>query len=248
MPIRWVSVDEATWLAHGAFDKPLGQPQLIDPGSLSAASVTFTPKKEVANGAGDELNEFGDLYARADAAELLSHTYDTSFLGPALFLARGRVTAEGPSSYPIRWHEPGDGYFIIINWTDVFDGIPDTINFRGLANRRDTSVQGVDAYYTGTGTATGSRPGWKSCNPGIDLVPSGSGAAEFQAGVQNGYVTVAAFPSLNNPLAGIFAGPIILPVDDLYKEFSTPANPGALCPHAQYGEAYLIAFGAATGH
>ncbi len=243
VPVRWESPDEAIWNAHGSFDQTLGAPQLVDPGQLSGAGVTFTPKKEDANGAGTELLDYGDLTARADQAELIRHSFDVSVLGAALFLASGSVAANGRMFYPIWWHQLGDGYSINITWTDVYNGIPDTIRFRGLANRRDSGVRGVDAYYTGVGTATGSRAGWKSCNPGIDLVPSGSGKAEFQAGLQGEEVSFGAFASIDNPLAGILAWPFTANADFDTVEINQPAIPGALCPHSVVATGDITPFG-----
>jgi hypothetical protein len=231
LPVTWDSSNEPIWKQHGSFDPTLGTLQPVDPGQLSSAVVTFTPKKEDANGAGTELEELGILVAHADKVELVRHSYDVSALGAALFLVSGRTGAKGPKLFPITWHELGDGYLINITWTDTYDGIPDTITFRGLANNRDTSVQGVNAYYTGVGTAFGSRAGWKSCNPGIDLVPEGDGPAEFQAGIQGNEVTIGAFPGIDSPLAGIFAGPFILPADGGTAHQTPVEVGGELCRH-----------------
>jgi hypothetical protein len=241
--IRWESPNEPIWNAHGSFDQALGTPQLVDPGQLSGAAVTFTPKKEVANGVGTELLDYGDLTARADQVELVRHSYDVGVLGAALYLIRGSLAANGPTFYAIWWHQLGDGYLINITWTDVYNGIPDIITFRGLADHRDSGVQGVDAYYTGDGTATGSRPGWKSCNPGIDVVPSGSGEAVFQAGLQGDEVTFGAFPAIDNPLAGILAWPFTANADFETVEINQPAIPGALCPHSIQATGDIFPFG-----
>lgn len=241
--VTWGSVDRTTWAKHGDFDPALGTPQLVDPGQPSGADLRYTPIKEDANGAGTKLKEHPTLAARALQADLISHSYDTSSLGAALYLAAGARVATGPSSFEVGWHELGDGYVIDIVWTDYYNGIADVITFSGIASRRDSGVQGINAYYVGGGAVFGSRPGWTSCNPGVDVVPSGFGQADFQAGIQNGEVVIAAYPQIGMPLSGIFAGPFILPAEGGSTTISVPAQPGALCPHRVYGRIEAQPFG-----
>jgi hypothetical protein len=218
--VTWSSNNEAVWADHGSFSPALEQPTPLDSSiqgvAVLGARIRYTPKREAANGSGTSLVERGSLSVSADQRDLVEHAYDLDIDGAyVLPLISGwiRFTA----TWPIGWHQAGDGYWVEITWTDVFDGIADTVKFRGIIDRKDTSVPGVDAWYTGTGTASGARFGWARCNPSVDLVPAGSGPAEFQAGIETTSigreVVIAAWPALGHALQGTFAGPFRLPAD-----------------------------------
>jgi hypothetical protein len=245
--ITWTSPHPAIWNAHGAFDRPLGQ---ATPSYAVAPAhgqlIGFEPKKEDANGAGTVLREFADLEASASALDLVRHGFDVGAL-PAgvLGLIAGRRTAFRTSYYPIAWHQKGDGWFVKIIWTDFFNGIPDTITFRGIIDKQKP-VPGQPNYFVGTGQAFGSRDGWKSCNPGIDVAPSGTGTAEFQGGIEGDELVIAAWPAINHPLSGIFAGPFRLPVEGGAAQQpaqSVNVQPDPLCPHSQAWTVELTRFG-----
>src|SRR3990172_9934646 len=99
----------------------------------------------------------GNLFAKAGQLDLVSHAYDlTVIAGSGLQrLISGDFLTDPPYTYPIEWHQKGDGYLVKIYWTEFYDGVPDTIRFRGVIDTRDTSVAGVDAWLTGCGTASG---------------------------------------------------------------------------------------------
>jgi hypothetical protein len=135
----------------------------------------------------------------------------------------------------IGWHEKAEATIKII-WTDTYDGVDDTITFLGdLTTAVPDPVSG-GVMYTGTGTATGSRAGWKACNPGIDLVPSGTGSATF-----NGYLTgtgsimIAAYADVGTALAGISTEPMEVPIIGGFAQADQPTV-GDLCPHRSHGE------------
>ena len=101
--------------------------------------------------------------------------------------------------------EPCAGYQVEIDWTDVYDNVPDTIHFKGQIDTVDLTLptDSHTLYMTGTGTASGARAGWKACNPGIADTPQGNGTATFQAIITDDTITVSAFADIDNPLSGV---------------------------------------------
>ena len=205
-----------------------GGTAFADTGGTGIASRTWTMKPEDSRGQGPLQAERVSIVASAVAAQVLRAVYgewvdDYSLFIDGDILGRARFSAE--------WH--GETTPIQIWWTDTFDGNDDTIYFRGDLTAIDTSIPGSVAY-VGTGLATGTRDGWKACNPGIDDVPEGTVNATFMAGVQDGQLTIAAFPDATTSLAGIFAGPFVVPLDEIDDyEWDLDPSPllGEVCPH-----------------
>jgi hypothetical protein len=245
--VTWNSDESVIWDEHGAFDDPLGRPMTLrSVAPAHGALIHYTPRQEDANGSGTILQEWVNLYATADQLDLVLHAYDLGAIGGhGLQLISGRVRAETRYRYfPIEWHQKGNGYFVKITWTDIYDDIPDTIIFRGFIDQETTAPAGVDKWLTGVGKASGRRPGLTACNPGFDVVPSGSGRAFFEAGIQGNEVTIAAFPAIEHPLGGIFAGPFILPVEGgTLGHVGLIDDPNALCPHSLRWFIEAIRFG-----
>ena len=147
-------------------------------------------------------------------------------------IVQGAWTVESPL-------EPCLSYAIKITWTDVFNGIADTFTFEGFADTIDpnTSGNGVTTL-TGTGTMSGKPAGLESCNPGIDVVPSGNGAAEFVASIAGDQVSIGAFPALASADFGVSTQPFTLDrkggsADDQ----ESPRQRGSdLCPQSWTGK------------
>ena len=87
---------------------------------------------------------------------------------------------------------------------------------------------------TGKGTATGSRPAWKACNPGIEDLPFGAGAPAFLAATIVGDVmSIAAFAE--GSLAGVTTDYFEVPVEGGKASFENRNPAGELCPHTSFG-------------
>jgi hypothetical protein len=135
------------------------------------------------------------------------------------------------------------GWRIHIAWTDSYDGIFDTITFDGIIDTvPPDQPPSEQIYMTGIGTATGSRNGWKKCNPGIDITPNGSGPATFQAFVSKDTVSFSAFANIDTPLAGVSTALFVVPLDG--GTFDVPQNApvGDPCPHYSFGTGQATPF------
>jgi hypothetical protein len=149
--------------------------------------------------------------------------------------------------------EPCQGWDVNIAWTDVYDNVADTIIFKGVVDTVEDNQLGDQVYMTGVGTASGSRAGWKGCNPGIDVTPSGTVSATFQAIIIGDRITISAFADVFTELSGISTAPMEV---DVFGGTATYGNvppppgytppPGAtptptpliigdLCPRYSYG-------------
>jgi hypothetical protein len=236
LTIRWTSPDEAIWAQHGTFGESLDQPISISPGLGQIAGLNYTPRAEHANGVGTLLDEGASLYAEADAIDLINHSYDVGWVGAAISLARGTVVAgAGDGFHTFEWHEEGNGYYVRIEWTDIYDGIPDNVTFLGIVDDLESGTPGAgDAQYSGGGIAFGSRPGIVHCNQALGDVPSGQGKADFIAGVTGDEVTIIAFAY--EPLAGVSTVPFLLPIEGGQRRIGRmDFNPGEVCPHGFRG-------------
>jgi hypothetical protein len=143
--------------------------------------------------------------------------------------------------------DPCAAWDVEIDWTDVYDGVPDTIHFKGVIDTIDPTIPADETnfYMTGEGTASGARGGWKGCNPGIDVTPEGSGKAIFQAAITDTTITFNAFADIDNPLAGVSTDLFEANLEETNKEGGAtvtidPRQPiGDLCPHYSYGAATI---------
>ena len=124
----------------------------------------------------------------------------------------------------------GISWDVHLEWTEEYDGIKDTIVFEGTVGG-----QPGQRSMTGEGTATGRRAGWKACNPGIEDIPGGSGAATFGAEMQGDRMFVSAFANAENPLAGVLTGVFNLPTGGGSAEIERLPPTGTLCPRSMYG-------------
>jgi hypothetical protein len=147
----------------------------------------------------------------------------------------------------------GSGWTVNIVWTDIYNGIPDTITFDGRITEIATPVTNLVAppgsiAMVGAGTAQGSRAAWKECNPGITTVPSGTVQAIFTGIVAKDTITVAAYPDFDTPLTGVWAPPIAVPVAGgtaSYPEDS--GGSGDVCSHSTRGTISVMRFGTPPG-
>ncbi len=134
------------------------------------------------------------------------------------------------------------GWLVKIAWTDLYDGTPDTITFDGVVDTVPLGDEYPGISLIGTGTATGSRTGWKACNPGIDVTPSGTVPAIFLAILDGDRLTVSAYADVNTTLTGISTSPFT--VDSTVEtaqtvEVNLGPPIGTLCPHTSYGKATI---------
>jgi hypothetical protein len=129
--------------------------------------------------------------------------------------------------------EPCDGFRVKLTWTDVFDGIEDTVVFEGIIDTIEPSLGPDSVYMTGRGTATGSRPGWTHCNPGIDVVPSGTAPATLGGTIIGDTITIAAFAE--EGLAGVTTDDFEVPLEGGRYSISHPIPVGELCPRTSRG-------------
>jgi len=134
------------------------------------------------------------------------------------------------------------GWEVRITWTDTYDGIPDTMTFDGVVDTVPLGDEYVGISLIGKGTVSGSRSGWKSCNPGIDVTPNGTASATFLAILSDETLTVSAFAELGTALEGISTS--IFTVDSTIETPQTvTVEPGPLvgdlCPHNSYGTATI---------
>lgn len=225
LPVAWYADTPVS--DHGALSDV---ESLADQGG--EASVSFTTQQEAANGQGIEREVTGQIHAGYRRQELLLVLYGVWAQPYASYFQGFRRTY---GFLRVGWHQKAEATIKII-WTDTYDGVADTITFLGdLTTAVPDPVSG-GVMYTGTGTATGSRAGWKACNPGIDLVPSGTGPATF-----NGYLTgtgsimIAAYADAGTALAGISTEPMEVPIVGGFAQADQPTV-GDLCPHGSHGE------------
>jgi hypothetical protein len=136
------------------------------------------------------------------------------------------------------------GWNVQIEWTDTYNGALDTIIFRGAVD----TVPLTDEFYgislIGEGTASGSRGGWKACNPGIDVAPSGNVPATFLAVIDDEAktITISAYANFDTALSGISTAPFEFDLEEEAQQIlvSDPSDiVGDLCPHNSYGTATI---------
>jgi hypothetical protein len=134
------------------------------------------------------------------------------------------------------------GWNVTIVWTDVYDGIFDTITFDGIVDTVPLGPEYAGISLIGEGTASGSRAGWKACNPGIDVIPSGTVPATFLGILDGPNLTVSAFANLNTTLTGISTSQFTVDITDgTPQTVGVDLGPprGTLCPHTSYGGATI---------
>jgi len=134
------------------------------------------------------------------------------------------------------------GWEVKITWTDTYDGIPDTMTFDGVVDTVPLGDEFVGISLIGKGTVSGSRSGWRSCNPGIDVTPNGTVSATFLAILQDDLLTVSAYADIETVLAGISTAPFTVDATvDTEQTVTLDPGPvvGDLCPHNSYGTAKI---------
>ena len=130
--------------------------------------------------------------------------------------------------------EPCLGWKVKLTWTDRYAGIDDTVVFEGVIDTIDQAAVEGSLFMTGIGTATGSRPGWKACNPGIQDVPFGVGVPAFLgATIVGETMTVAAFAE--GSLSGVTTDYFEVPVEGGKASFENQNPIGSLCPRTSFG-------------
>lgn len=132
--------------------------------------------------------------------------------------------------------EPCLSYAIHIDYTEVYDGIADAFKYDGFADTVDQDLSGNGVWtINGKGTMSGSRPGWRRCNPGIDVTPSGSGPAIFVASISGETVSIGAFPDLGSAEWGISSEPFTMDREGGTLTIRSEGTIGDLCPRSWYG-------------
>ena len=241
--LTWASDDEPILYEHGQVAGVLNIP--VRTSASGTASIGYEVRQERTTARNHPASEYVNLHAEVDSSELVFAAYDwpNSFpLDEAIIrLATGPTRASG-GDFLVEWHTKEAGWLVEIYWSDVYDGTDDQIKFDGFVSA-DSTIDGVTSM-SGTGTATGSRAGWKSCNPGIDVVPMGSGDATFFATQTADRLDVGAFAE--GPLAGVsthvftFFEPM-KPVNR-FSEIEPLAPVGDLCPTTHEGLAVIRPF------
>ena len=183
---------------------------------------------------------------------------NSRLLAVGIFAASSIIVAGCPAAGPLPpppSGQSGSGWNVKIVWTDVYNGTEDTITFEGKITQRAPPITrhasndpGFEAppgsiAMVGSGKAEGSRAGWKSCNPGIDIVPSGNVDATFTAIVARDTITVAAYADLETALSGVWAPPIAVPVAGGIADYPPEEVRGDLCPRRSFGQATVTRFG-----
>jgi hypothetical protein len=232
--VWWSTSDTGVLNTHGAIDGIIEAPVRTD--VFGAAPLRYLPKEEEANGQGEERADIAKLEAKVGIRELVTHFYDVPTFA-LLFLWGDRFT---PALLEIDWHEKVDAVIKIV-WTDTYDGVADTITFLGDLTGTEPDPVSGGVVYVGTGTASGSRAGWKGCNPGIDVVPSGTVSATFRGyTTPTGSILISAWADVFTDLAGISTAPMEVPVVGGFAQFDLPTV-GELCPRSSHGEMTVTA-------
>jgi hypothetical protein len=239
LPIGWTDVAGAD--KHGSLDAA------VTPADEDGeAETTWTPQQEEADGKGIDREEAGQIHGGFQRQALLTQLYG-AFVAPYIgFITRFK---EAYAILRIGWHEKAEAVVKIV-WTDTYDGVADTITFLGdLTDIQPDcstlpppdgpcSIDGA-TMYMGEGTASGSRAGWAACNPGIDVVPSGTVDATFTAGVDGNTITIGAYANYDTNLSGVITAPFTVTVDAGTASATATYGPtpmvGELCPHNSSG-------------
>lgn len=107
LEITWRTRNEGVLRAHGSLSA--GLPAPMDTDASGAVHITYTPKKEEANGQGVVANDFASLYATADRLQIVDRVYVIPNVMTALMathLIRGTATADG-DGFTVEWHTAG---------------------------------------------------------------------------------------------------------------------------------------------
>jgi hypothetical protein len=152
----------------------------------------------------------------------------------------GNWKAESPK-------EPCLSYHIRIDWTDIWNGVPDNVLFDGYADTINPDAIGDVILLTGSGTYSGTRAGYIKCNPGFEGMPTaGGGTATFQAAIVGDRVTVAAFADMLSAFAGVNTNLFEGPREGTYNRRDGAEEPilmagtdvsGDVCTHGYSGQA-----------
>ena len=126
--------------------------------------------------------------------------------------------------------DPCAGWDVNISWTDVYDGVADTITFVGVVDQVDPDfpVEEGTVYLKGIrhGIAVRARAG-AGCNPGIDHTPSGTVSCDFQAILSGDTISVSAFADVFTELSGISTPPFEVDAEGGTAIYGNPPPPPA---------------------
>ncbi len=157
IPLTWRSRKESVLRRHGSLDVAL--PATMATTDDGDAEIHYTPKREVANGAGVIARETASLYVTARRRDLVERTYVMAgpTLEAALALQFNSVRIAAGERFPIAWHDKG----IELTLTNTFDVRIDTSpsGVSGLAHRKGTTkISGVLVHLS-DGTWRGTLDG-----------------------------------------------------------------------------------------
>lgn len=150
LPVTWTT--DAALNAHGSASSLSGT---TDP--LARAQLTFTPKKEKANGQGYIVTETSIVQAAIPASQVITQAYGYPALGA---LVAGEV--RGIGNLLIEWHEPEAMHIELINEYDVtIKTFVGDIHGTGVDMFTGTLVLQEDGTWRGNvvGKANGSQTG-----------------------------------------------------------------------------------------
>jgi hypothetical protein len=221
--------------AHGIATTTSGSTVATDGGGRTL--FTFTPQEEESNGQGSEQSVKVSIQATVSKLEIAQKIYQLQL--PLGVLLGKSVNTSSAAELTIEWHEEASVPVKII-WTDVYDNVPDTITFEGTLDTIDriNCPPGLTCL-TGTGTASGSRAGWKGCNPGIDHIPEGEGPASFFGTIDGDRIAIGAFADITNPMAGVITGVFDVELSGGTVTLDPTPVVGELCPRYSYGTLIL---------
>jgi hypothetical protein len=224
LTITWDTSHESVLRDHGEVVGSLFTPMLTD--DSGAVSIGYQAKEEVENRQNFSFSEYATLYPRVDQLALVIRAFDLPVEIFEVIRTESLITGTRVADsrgFGIGWHDEGFWQVEIV-WTDVHDGVHDTVTFEGII---DTIESSDASLFSGVGTATGSRPGYTACNPGFDYVPSGSGPAEFYGVVVDDTITISAFAGLYNVLSGVTTAPFEVDIAGGTATYGNPPVPGA---------------------
>jgi hypothetical protein len=147
--VTWESAGIRALQAHGSVDVQPGLPVATD--AFGATPLTFTPRREAADGQGREAADAAQVAASVDLDELVSHHY--AIPAQAMGFIRGRRMA--PGLVVVGWHTGG----LEVDLTNDYQGVQILLGSGfALGSGKDTAKGFLarldDGTYRGTLDAT----------------------------------------------------------------------------------------------
>jgi hypothetical protein len=192
--ITWASADEGVLREHGSLSAALPAHMATD--ASGGVAITYTPKKEAANGKGVVANDFGSLMATADKFQLVNNAYvlpNVTALMMATSWIKGRATAQG-QGFTIEWHTAGLAVTIVNEFDVTIDlnlGFTAHVNRVGADSWEGVLTKRKDGTWRGTlqglilgGVNNQGHADFKRSDEGTLVLPLAGGTckAEYTGG------------------------------------------------------------------